>query len=206
MINEIISAILQVLVFTLIPFVVYLISHRKIKGFFEYLGLKATTQKAVLLALLSSLLFVIGGISLAFLSSEIREILTTPPSIQGKLREMGVTPVSITILLIIAWFKTSLAEEIFFRGFIAKRLVNWLGFQVGNIIQSVIFATIHLVLFLALSNAGVGFLIFIFLFSGTAGYVIEYINERYGEGSIIPGWISHALGNTISYAVIAFLI
>lgn len=206
LLNDTISAILQVLVFTLIPFIVYLIAHRKIKGFFEYIGLKATTRKALLLAVATSLIFVAGGISLVFINDEIRQVLTTPPTIQGKLREMGLTPVSITILLIIAWFKTSLSEEILFRGFIAKRLVDWLGFQAGNILQAAIFALIHVLLFWALSKVGIGFLIFIFLFSGIAGYIVEYVNEKYGEGSIIPGWIAHALGNTISYAVISFLI
>ena len=206
MINEIISAVLQILVFTLIPFVVFLITHRTATGFFDYIGLKATTRKAVLLAVATSMIFLAGGITLAFLSSEIREVLINPPSVTGKIRQMGLTPVSVLTLIIIAWFKTSLAEEILFRGFIAKRSVNWLGFQLGNVLQALIFAVIHAALFWALSISGVSFLIFIFFLSGIAGYIIEYINEKYGAGSIIPGWISHALGNTISYFVIAFLI
>ena len=206
MLDEIVSAILQILVFTLIPFVVYLITQRKLKGFFEYIGLKATTKKALLLALATSLIFLAGGISLAFVSNEVREVLINPPSITGKIREMGLQPAAVIILIVIAWFKTSLSEEILFRGFIAKRLVNWLGFELGNILQAVIFALIHVLLFWALSKAGILFLAFIFLFSGFAGYIIEYINEKFGEGSIIPGWIAHALGNTISYSVIAFLI
>ncbi len=206
MLNEIINAILQVLVFTLIPFVVYLITNRKFKGFFEYIGLKKPPKKALFLALSTSLIFVAGGISLAFVSNEVREVLINPPSITGKIREMGLQPASIILLLILAWVKTSLAEEILFRGFIAKRLVSWLGFKAGNVLQAIFFGSIHLLLFWALSKAGAGFLIFIFLFSGTAGYIVEYINEKYGEGSIIPGWIAHALGNTISYTVIAFMI
>lgn len=206
MINEIISAVLQILVFTLIPFIVYLITRRKVKGFFEYIGFKATTKKALFLALATSLIFLAGGIFLIFVSEQVREVMINPPSITGKLREMGFHPVTVVILIVIAWFKTSLSEEILFRGFIAKRLVNWLGFQTGNILQAAIFALLHLLLFLALSKASVLFLLFIFAFSGTAGYIVEYINEKYGKGSIIPGWIAHALGNTISYSVVAFLI
>ena len=206
MINEIISAVLQILVFTLIPFAVFLITHRTANGFFDYIGLKATTKKAIFLAIAASLIFLAGGITLAFLSSEVKEVLINPPSVTGKIREMGLTPASVFTLIIIAGFKTSLAEEILFRGFIAKRLVNWLGFQLGNVLQALIFASIHALLFWALSKSGVLFILFIFFFSGTVGYIIEYINEKHGEGSIIPGWISHALGNTISYFVIAFLI
>ena len=206
MINEIISAILQILVFTLIPFVFFLISHRTAKGFFEYIGFKAPPKKAVLIAVATSLIFLAGGITLALVSEQVREVLINPPSITGKIREMGLQPASVFILLLIAWFKTSLSEEILFRGFIAKRLVDWFGFQTGNILQAVVFALLHLLLFWALSKAGLAFLLFIFFFSGTAGYIVEWINEKYGEGSIIPGWIAHALGNTISYLVIAFLI
>jgi len=49
--------------------------------------------------------------------------------------------------LIIAWLKTSLAEEIFFRGFIGKRLIDRLGFLRGNGLQSVIFAAVHVAIF-----------------------------------------------------------
>lgn len=206
MINEIISAILQLLVFTLIPFILYLITRRKLQGFFDYVGLKATTGKAFLLAVAASLLFVAGGITLAFVNEQVREVLINPPSITGKIREMGLQPAAIIILLVIAWVKTSLAEEILFRGFIAKRLISWLGFGLGNILQAAVFALVHLALFWALSKAGIGFLLFIFFFSGAAGFIVEYINEKYGEGSILPGWIAHALGNSISYAVIAFLL
>ncbi|MGC2237681.1 MAG: CPBP family intramembrane glutamic endopeptidase [Pyrinomonadaceae bacterium] len=206
MINEIISALLQVFVFTLIPFIVFLITRRTASGFFNYIGLKATTRKAVLFAALTSLIFLAGGISLAFLSNEIREILINPPSVSGKIRQIGFQPAAIFLLIIIAWFKTSLAEEILFRGFIAKRLINRLGFQTGNILQALIFAVVHVLLFWILAKSGAAFLVFIFLLSGFAGYIIEYINEKYGEGSIIPGWIAHATGNTLSYFVLAFLI
>jgi membrane protease YdiL (CAAX protease family) len=206
MLNEIISAVLQILVFTLIPFVVYLITRRRFQGFFEYIGLKPTTRKALFLAVVTSLLFVAGGMTLAFLNEQVREVMINPPSITGKIREMGLHPASVMILIVIAWFKTSLSEEILFRGFIAKRLVGWLGFLWGNILQAAVFALLHLVLFWALSKAGIGFLLFIFFFSGAAGFLVEYINEKYGAGSIIPGWIAHALGNTISYSVIAFVL
>jgi hypothetical protein len=37
-------------------------------------------------------------------------------------------------------------------------------------------------------------------------YVSVYLNEKMGDGSIIPGWISHGLANVISYSVVGFLI
>ena len=105
----------------------------------------------------------------------------------------------------IACFKTSLSEEILFRGFIAKRLIAKLGYQRGNILQATIFGLIHLALFLALIGPQLPFLIGIFVFSGLAGYIMQHINEKHSAGSIIPGWLAHGFGNTVSYLVIAFL-
>jgi len=205
-INEMISALLQIIAFSLIPLLVYLIRKRSFSGFFEFIGLIPTTSRAIKFALFTSLLFVLGGVLLAIVSQEIREIITTPPSIAGKIKSVGLSPDSILMILIIACFKTSLSEEILFRGFIGKRLISLVGFQKGNLIQSLIFASIHVILFWLLAKASIAFLIFIFLLSGTAGYVIEYINETKGDGSILPGWVAHALGNAVSYFVLAFVI
>lgn len=106
----------------------------------------------------------------------------------------------------IAMVKTSLSEEILFRGFIAKRLISALGFKWGNLLQALIFGLVHLALFWILMDAKVWFLAFIFMLSAVAGYMIQYINEKFSGGSIIPGWIAHGFGNTISYFVIVFLI
>jgi len=60
MINEIISAALQVIIFSLIPFLVYLIQRKSVKGFFKYIGLYRPTMEAVYLSLLTSLVFLTG--------------------------------------------------------------------------------------------------------------------------------------------------
>ena len=118
---------------------------------------------------------------------------------------MGLSPESLVILFIAAVFKTSFTEELFFRGFLAKRLIAWLGFGVGNFIQALIFGIIHVLIFLYM-NAGIGFLIFMFLLSGLAGWLTAYINEKMANGSIIPGWIAHGLGNVLAYLTIGLLL
>jgi CAAX protease family protein len=206
MINESISAFLQVFVFTLIPFGIYLIQKNTRKGFFDAIGIYKSPVKANFLAIFVSAFFIIGGVGLALLNEDIRQMLIDPKSVSGKIRAMGLSVESISILLLLAWIKTSLAEEILFRGFIAKKAFKWLGFQAGNIFQAVIFALVHLVLFWAITSASYFFLIFIFLISGTAAFLIGFVMERYGNGSIVPGWIAHGLGNMVSYFVVAFLI
>ncbi len=206
MITEIISALLQVVVFSLIPFLVYVISRKTGNGFLAWLGLYRPQRKAMLLSLALALVFVAGGLTIALLNEHVWKIMTEPPSVTGKLRAMGFSPSSVVVLLLIAGIKTSLSEEIFFRGFVAKRLVHKLGMRTGNFLQAAIFGLVHVLLFWALTKAGAVFLLFIFAFSGLAGFLAVYINDKIGNGSIVPGWLAHALGNMTSYFLIAFVL
>ena len=206
MITEAVSAVLQVLLFTLVPLIVYLIRYKKLKGFFVWIGLTKPTLRSCLLALLVSFIFMIGGIGLVLYSSSIREVMTSPPSITGKLHQQGFSITSMITLVIIACVKTSFSEEILFRGFLAKRLISWLGYRTGNLLQAIIFGLIHVLLFAAVTKAGIPFLVYIFLFSGLAAFVIGYLKEKVGNGSIIPGWIAHGVGNLIAYTIIGFLL
>jgi len=206
LINEFISTILQLIVFTLFPFIFFLFRKDKSVTFFKYIGLYKPTRKSIFYVIGISLLFVVVGIGLTFIDEGIKQAVLSPNSVTGKLRLLGLNATTISILLIIALFKTSLAEEILFRGFIAKQLIYRLGFNIGNILQATIFGVIHLLLFRALTNTTFIPLIFILVFSFFAGWTIGFIKEKYANGSIVPGWIAHGLGNTISYFIIAFII
>jgi membrane protease YdiL (CAAX protease family) len=177
MVNEIIETILQIFIFSLIPFLVFVIKKRTVKGFLDYIGLKKSNSKANSLAILASLILLAPMLLLTLTSDSFQEIMFDPNSITGKLRAMDFGPNSIFILLIIAIFKTSFAEEILFRGFIAKRLISSLGFIKGNIIQAVIFGILHTVLF-AMITTNFVFLSLIFIFPTVAAYVFGYLNEK----------------------------
>jgi uncharacterized protein len=206
LINVIVSTVLQILVFTLIPFIFYLFRKNKQTGFAEYIGFYKPTGKSILYVIITSLLFVVAGIGLVFTDPGMKAAVLEPKSVTGMLHQMGMNPFSVTILLITALLKTSLSEEILFRGFLAKQLIQKLGFGTGNFLQAIIFGLIHLILFKALTNATIFPLIFIFIFSTVAGWTIGFIKVKYADGSIIPGWIAHGLGNSISYFIIAFCI
>ncbi|HMQ89028.1 MAG TPA: CPBP family intramembrane metalloprotease [Flavilitoribacter sp.] len=205
MTNELIDSVLQVLAFSLIPFLVYLIAKKKVKGFFDYIGLKKSTARANVFAVLNTLVFLAPTLTLAFFNEAFKQILTDPGTITGQFRAMGFSIPTLIMILIVALAKTSLSEEIFFRGFVAKRLINWLGFSAGNILQAVIFGAIHLLLFVSVTSNPL-FLAFIFGFPALGAWISAYLNEKLAGGSIIPGWISHGLANTISYCVVGFLI
>ncbi len=204
-ISELLSAVLQVIVFSLIPFLVFLFRKRKEITFFEYIGLVRPTLISVKYAIVTSLLFVGVGVVMVFVDEDVREIVVAPPSVTGKIREVSSTGVALVLIAIVALVKTSFAEEVFFRGFVARRLMVWLGYIWGNWIQSLFFGAVHVFLFWKLMNPSLWVLLFIFALATLGGAVIGWIKEKYAHGSIVPGWIAHALGNTISYLMIVFV-
>ncbi len=204
MISEFFSAFLQVLVFSLIPFIIYVIRHKKVKGFFDYIGFKRSTRRANLLALLIVLVIGLPLLVLAYFNPEFQEILAGENTMIGKFKKMGVGLSSVALLIIDAAIKTSLSEEIFFRGFLAKRLISVTNFQTGNIIQAIIFGLVHILLF-AMVTGNVLFLVVIFLFLFLGAYFKTFLNEKLANGSILPGWIAHGLGNLVAYSGGAFL-
>lgn len=205
MINEIISTILQILVFTLLPFLVYVVVNKSTKGFLGYIGLKKSVKKADSWAILVALLMALPILALTFINLEFREIMTNPNSVTGKIRQMGFGLETVAVILIAAVFKTAFAEEILFRGFIAKGLISLTNFQTGNILQAIIFGLIHTAIFLTISNNPL-FLTIIFFFPAIGAYLMVYLNENVANGSIIPGWIAHGLTNIITYSGVGFLV
>ncbi|SDP86250.1 CAAX protease self-immunity [Mucilaginibacter sp. OK268] len=202
---SLIGAIVQLLVFAFLPFLVYLLINKTVKGFFGYTGIHKTTYPAITLAVLSG--FILGsiGIAVMYASPVIRQIAAGKGTVPEQIRLLTSRANRILLILIVAFIKTALAEEIFFRGFIAKRLITWLGYKTGNIIQAFIFGAMHVLLFLSIPGMTPAFLSFAFLLPGTSGYLACYLNEKKGKGSIYPGWIIHGIGNLISYIFLVFI-
>lgn len=146
------------------------------------------------------------GLGVVLMNENLKQAAMQPPSITGILRDIPFGGKAVFMLLITALVKTSLTEEIFFRGFIGKRLINGLGFDRGNLIQAVIFGMLHVVLFFSQLQDSPMAIILIFLFSSLMGWLIGYANEKKSNGSIITGWICHGMGNLVLYIVIAYII
>ncbi len=205
MVNTFISAFGQVIVFSLIPFIVYLISKKKAKGFFSYIGLKRSNAKANGLALLLMIAIATPILLIASADPDFRSALLAPSSVSGRFRAMGFGLESSIALLLIAVIKTGLSEEIFFRGFVAKRLIAVTSFRTGNMIQAIIFGAIHTLLFLNLTD-NLLFLVSSFVMPAIGAYIKVYLNEKMAGGSIVPGWIAHASSNLVAYSIIAFVL
>ena len=205
MVQEAINAALQVAVFTLIPLIVWAIFARKQEGFPRYVGLIAPTTQAMLWTLGVAIILI--PVSLAvFMLPGVSDMAAGSNTVAGHIREQGMSADVVGQILIVALFKTALSEEILFRGFIAKRLIRWLGFGAGNTLHAALFGAVHLLVFvipggpkfdpvLALAVAGL---------PAIGGWIMAWLNERVGNGSIAPSWFLHALTNAIAYPLLAF--
>jgi membrane protease YdiL (CAAX protease family) len=136
----------------------------------------------------------------------VREVATAPNTVPGRLRALGLSGQSVVLLALYALVQTALSEEILFRGFLAKRLITRLGFHRGNLVQSVLFGAMHLLLFagptgqpLSLPRA-----MAVVAFTSLIGWGLGYLNERAGNGSIVPSWWTHGLTNIVAYSTLAF--
>jgi membrane protease YdiL (CAAX protease family) len=202
-INNLISALIQLLVFAILPFIVYLAKHKTYKGFFRYVGLYKSTEKSLIYGTVGGLILGGVGILVMILYPSIKESAIGKDTVPGLIRQLDYPAKKVIIILITALIKTSFSEEILFRGFIAKRLINRLGYPYGNLLQSCIFGVVHILLFVGRAS-GFGFILFSFFVPAVGGYLSGYLNEKKGGGSILPGWLIHGTGNLIAYFYLIF--
>ncbi len=196
-INKIISSLLQIIIFSIIPFLFWYFSARKQESFREWIGLKKIKggKKTALAIIIVTTFYLL--ISLILLNS-LKNIENATTEFQG------LKFAALPAIFIYAVFNTSFPEEILFRGFFLKRLASKLGFTKANFIQGLLFGLLHGVMFFPL----VGSLktILIILLTSLIALLMGYINEKLSDGSIIPSWIIHAFSNFVAGLYVAFFI
>lgn len=80
-----------------------------------------------------------------------------------------------------------------------------LGTMKGVILQAVLFALMHNVLYLLAGvPVGVFYHVLMFVFTGAGALLLAYLNEKIYNGSIIPSILLHGLGNFIASMIVAF--
>jgi len=207
MISQLISSAVQLALVLTIVGALWFVFARSKASFASWIGLTSPPRHALLMALAATLALTMVKVPLLAWPLWL-ESVRGGGSVMGGLKEMGLSTETVVILVVIAVIKTALTEEIFFRGLIAKRLFAWLGFTKGNVAQALIFGAVHLGLF-AVPNGppwSLGLALAFVLFPAVTGWLIGYLNERVGGGSIAPGWAMHAAGNTLWYTAIVFLV
>ena len=203
--QEIVNTIVQFAVVILIAGAVYFIAGKNRGNFLHFTGLRLPTGRAMIWALAAALVFVPLTIAL-FYFSPLKDAAVADSTVAGNIRANGFSGETMAVVAVVALLKTSFTEELFFRGLIAKSFIRWFGFTVGAVLQAAVFGAVHLLIFVApggpdfswpvaLSFFGVPFLM---------GWVIVWLNERVGNGSIAPGWLVHGLGNLVAYPLLAF--
>ena len=136
------ETIIQVILFSLIPFIWWLITARKETYFFKWIGLRkiedAKKNNTIIWTAAVAAAFLAISFAMLYL---VRDTETATSDYSAK----GAS--AIPAVLLYAIVKTALAEEIIFRGFLLKRISAKFDFTVGNIMQSVLFGIMHVIMF-----------------------------------------------------------
>ena len=197
LISKMLSSVLQIILFGALPFIWWFITARKEQKFAEWIGLKKIEgDKTVLIGIvIASIVFLFSG---ALTLYAIRDIETATSEFAG----LGAA--GIPAITIYATFNTAFPEELLFRGFILKRLINKFGFGMANFTQALLFSLLHGLMFYAL--VGAVKTILIITLTGAIAWFMGYINEKKSNGSIVPSWIIHTISNLFSGICAAFSI
>jgi membrane protease YdiL (CAAX protease family) len=203
LLSALISALLQVVLLSAIPVLVHRIWFRKREPLRRFLGLYAPQPRTVLLGLgvagVVLVLFIALGSALG------SDLLRAPNAVAMRFKSVEPPLVAVIGMLLAACVQTSLSEEIFFRGFVARRLIAALGATLGNALQALFFGAIHVALIFGLvSHIPLWQALVYGLLVALGGAGLGYVTEVKGNGSIVPAWIAHAALNLASYLYVRF--
>lgn len=196
--NKVVSSIIQIILFSIIPFIWWFISGRKQEKFTQWIGIKKVEKNkkntSIAVIAISVVFILLGAITLYIL----KDVETATSEFAG----LGMS--ALPAIFVYAIFNTAFPEELLFRGFILKRISNRFGFVCGNCIQAILFALLHGVMFISL--VGIAKATLVTIFTGAIAYSMGYVNEKIANGSIIPSWIIHSLSNIFSGICAAFML
>ncbi len=192
-ITEFLGAVFQLLIFSLVPFIWWLITARKKENFFRWIGLKKITHEknagnTLLITFLASALYcALTFLCITFVSDEI----TTAGS-----QFVGKGMIALPAAVAYAYIRTALAEEMVFRGFLLKRIKNKFGFGIGNLIQAVLFGLLHGIPF-GLATQNILVTVLLTILPGAFGWYQGWLNEKRCGESIVSSWLLHGTMNFI---------
>lgn len=196
-VSKVMSSVLQIILFMIVPFIWWLVTARKKQKFMEWIGLKKIEggTKTLMATLLVAVAFLFAGVLTLYAIGNVKTATSEFAGLGG---------VAIPAIIIYAAFNTAFPEELLIRGFLLKRLENKLGFNIANAIQALLFGLLHGAMYFSL--VGVIKAILIIAFTGVIAWFMGYINEKYSNGSIIPSWIIHTISNLFSGICSAFML
>ncbi|MBS4979908.1 MAG: CPBP family intramembrane metalloprotease [Lachnospiraceae bacterium] len=198
LLNQITSAVLQLLIFSIVPFIWYIFTQKRIRGFFKWLGIR-TAPKPPLRIMFCILIGFFVALFLPYMWLYQSGNLNYQGFTVDAFRQSGWSVQTCSVILIWAVIQTSLSEEIIFRGFLCKRFCKKFGEKTGNIVQAVIFGMVHIS---ALPDKNIPAIVIIVLLTGGIGYALGWLSLKKVQGSILYGWAIHATVNIISPIIV----
>ena len=200
LIQQMTNALIQIVLFMLLPFSWWFVTARRKSSFLDWIGFKPLKDTGnhkmwlwIFLGLLSFTSF-----SYLVLYTIVKDLKTATSSFSG----LGFQ--ALPAVMIYSLFQTSLPEELLFRGFLLKRFSVCLPFGVANTIQATLFGLLHGLMFIT-EVSWLQTLLIILCTGGIAAY-LGFVNEKKSGGSILASWIMHALANVITGMLSAFLL
>ena len=191
--EELTGAVFQLVLFSLIPLIWWLITARKKENFFEWIGLKKIVhEKKIGNTLLITVLATVGYAVLTFLCiTMVSDGITTAGS-----QFAGKGIIAIPAALAYGYIRTGLSEEIVFRGFLLKRTMNKFGFGASNLLQAILFGLLHGIPF-GLATHNIAVTVLLTILPGAFGWFQGWLNEKRCGGSIVSSWLLHGTMNFI---------
>ena len=191
--NELIGAVIQLLIFALIPFIWWLITARKKESFFKWIGIKRIiSEKNPFITLLITISAAAAYTLLTYLCINLISDKITAAGSQ--FAGMGIA--AVPAALAYGYIRTGLAEEIVFRGFLLKRIKSKFGFAAGNLVQAIIFGLLHGLPF-GLATQNILVTILLTILPGAFGWYQGWLNEKRCGESIVPSWLLHGTMNFV---------
>lgn len=137
--------------------------------------------------------------------SDFREFLLGATSPYGKIlsaRPFG--PISVLEGFVYCFVAAGLAEELLFRGLIARRFYPVMAFWKANALQAFIFWFMHWAIFRLVTGQWINALqVMAFVVSFGMGMLNGYLNQRRGGQSLAPGWVMHGSVNFVTFLTLA---
>ena len=139
LLNEIVSSIIQILLFSIVPFVM-VADHSEKKGIFLCMDRFEKSKRHFMekSPCCNKPVYHVSVFTL-YLTKDVE---TATSEFEG----LGIS--ALLPAFVYAVFHTSLPEELLFRGFLLKRLSHPFGFRAANIIQGLLFGLLHGAMFL----------------------------------------------------------
>lgn len=192
-VSELLDAVLQAILFLLIPFLWWLMTARKSEGFLPWMGFRKVhhTGRWLCTALGTVLAVTAYGILTSALMAAYSEGITAAGS---SFAGMGMA--ALPAVIVYSFIRTGFSEEFLFRGFLLKRISRRWGFIVGNTVQALLFGALHGIPF-GLATHRIPVTVLLTLLPGALGWYFGWLNEKRCGGSVVPSWLLHGLMNTV---------